>query len=976
MAIDKSLKIIISAVDNASAQLGNINQAFFSLSKGIIAAETAIIGMSAAAAGLTTKLGSELVQTASEYADGLLDIVAVVGKTGASHQELSGILDSLVAQFPITGKEGASAMEQIAQMGFTSAKEIDNLSRASLELSIATKTDLQTAIGAVLPLMQAYKINVEDVGRVTNLLAAAQFSGASSVEDLKEGLKFIAPIASMAGIQMEELVAAMELMKNMGLEASQTGTQLRGAITNLLDPPAKAKEALAELGVSTKDLQANMHSIAGIIDLFKGKTISATQAAALFGKQNVAVAGLINDGADKLRNYTKSVTDTTAAFDAYTAKSQKYEVVMNNLGGTWDVMKKTIGEGLLPEVIKLMGVGPEDGIRGVISRIAELEKSSHGIGQPLIEAFNTMKTAAQDIFGESIGGAEGFYNLLTQIAQAAKTNIEIWAIWISEGAKLFKEQTEGADLLTTLLRAVNTAIGGIALTVSAIRDAFAMLWFGIEVGVAATLTVVNDMKKGLLSLAISAAEAADAMPGIDFSDKIKNLEKARSEIKDVFNPEPPKLWTDNAVNALVAADEAVTRFSEKSKKSKDILEEPVEIKVDSEQIETAEDRAKNFQDALEMLGIKEYKPKIDTTEIEHAEKDLSGLEDINIQIDAVKLEIEKKEFSQATDEARNELLEIQGEINALNDESLNLSANTDSYEDAGGRLVEIRDKIKELEAKKAVIAVSLNADTTQKEISELNKQLTSLYDKRSEVLEIKAVTPDPKIWGEVEDKYTETIELVNGKPIVFKTKIDEESKQEVIKDVDILAMKGKEKLSDFEKFQLSLEKEKFKADLKMAELDAKQSHDLIKKNMDYDLKIKTESMKAATEIAKAKSEEIKAAFDSLGESIGAVSGGIGDMFGALADFEGSQLQYERLMDIMKEQMRNEERLIDAQIELAAAEKEKMAAETERLKDPTQRPIEVSVVGDTTTWLKGLMQELFKTITAQARQEIWDCFGAE
>lgn len=51
-----------------------------------------------------------------------------------------------------------------------------------------------------------------------------------------ETFKYVAPVAGSLGYKAEDVAAAVGLMANSGIKASQAGTSLRSLLTNLAKP--------------------------------------------------------------------------------------------------------------------------------------------------------------------------------------------------------------------------------------------------------------------------------------------------------------------------------------------------------------------------------------------------------------------------------------------------------------------------------------------------------------------------------------------------------------------------------------------------------------------------------------------------------------------------------------------------------------------------------------------------------------------
>jgi TP901 family phage tail tape measure protein len=574
MAIESEAKIIISAVDKYSDTFGDLNSGFGTLTKTAMLASTAVATFSVGMAALTVKMGSSAVQSAADFRDAIFDVSAVVGNAGASTGQISTILDDLVQKFPVTGAQAGKALESIAQFGFGAEEQLKNISDAAVGLQIATGTDLNTTVSALTATLNQFGLEASETARVSNVLAAAQFNSAASVSDLREGLKFAGPIAKLFNKDLESTVGVLSLLRDSGLAAEQSGTLLRGAMVALSKETEKGTSALAKYGLTYADVNPATKSYVEILKSFNGATIEGSDAIAIFGTEASSFASIINKGSDSLSKRIGQVTATSSAEDAAAEKSKKWSVVLDNLGGTLDVFKKTIAEGLLPVIIDFIGSDENSGIRGVIDQLLKLEKSSGSIGGPLIDAFNALRDATKDVFDNSFqGNIENVYDWLSNISKALSENIKIIINLGAEFAKLFIDSTTGAEKLQALLKVANVAITAIALSVAVVRDSFTGLYLIATDGATELNVIINELDKSLAEFGLAVLEAIDRIPFVDLSKSItevkENIKLYQKEIDagnaKLSDSKPAELWSKSVLEASAKNIESIEELGVKAK---------------------------------------------------------------------------------------------------------------------------------------------------------------------------------------------------------------------------------------------------------------------------------------------------------------------------------------------------------------------------------------------------------------------------
>jgi hypothetical protein len=173
-------------------------------------------------------------------------------------------------------------------------------------------------------------------------------------------------------------------------------------------------------------------------------------------------------------------------------------------------------------------------------------------------------------------------------------------------------------------------------------------------------------------------------------------------------------------------------------------------------------------------------------------------------------------------------------------------------------------------------------------------------------------------------------------------------------------------ISNMSKEELKIFTEKFKADLKMTELTTKQTHELVKANLEWSAKIEIAQLEADA-------KKVVAAFETIGASVQATAEATASMFGGLLTLIGEgdlfPSEIERLYSLVERQLSVQEALAAAQVELTHEQAENMRLQNERIRkgDPAVS-IAVSVEGDVEGWLAGLMESLFNEIMTKASAE--------
>lgn len=192
-------------------------------------------------------------------------------------------------------------------------------------------------------------------------------------------MKYIAPVASAMGISIEETAAAIGLLSNAGIQGSQSGTVLRGALSRLAKPSKEASDLMKELGFNAYDANGKMLPLNKIIGNLQKSTANLTDAqkqnalVTMFGQESLSgMLALIAAGPEQL-------VALTEGFENCDGSAKKMaDTMQNNLKGKITAFKSAlegagiaIGENLLPAL-----TGMVEKVTGVVSAFGKLPQST------------------------------------------------------------------------------------------------------------------------------------------------------------------------------------------------------------------------------------------------------------------------------------------------------------------------------------------------------------------------------------------------------------------------------------------------------------------------------------------------------------------------------------------------------------------------------------------------------------------------
>lgn len=208
----------------------------------------------AAAAALITR---DVINTGREYEQAITDVGAVMLKTRGEIEALDVKAKQLGATTKFTATESANAMELMAKAGF---KQHEVLAGVGGVLSAAAASSMELAETAdhVSNVLKGMGLEAMEATRVADVLALASSRTNSTIGSLGESMRNVSSTARQLKVPLEDVVAGVALLQDVGLDASVAGSAMNTMLTKLAKPPAAVAAQMKRMGVAFKDAKGNM----------------------------------------------------------------------------------------------------------------------------------------------------------------------------------------------------------------------------------------------------------------------------------------------------------------------------------------------------------------------------------------------------------------------------------------------------------------------------------------------------------------------------------------------------------------------------------------------------------------------------------------------------------------------------------------------------------------------------------------------
>jgi TP901 family phage tail tape measure protein len=288
----------------------------------------------------------------------MLVVKGVTGATGAAFRALTDQAKELGRTTSFTATEVAGLQTELGRAGF-STSEIDAATGSILNLARATQTDLPTAAGIAAATIRQFGLEASEAGRIADALTLTANKTFNTLGSIGEALKFAAPVALDFDVPLEDTLALVGALGNIGIQGSMAGSTLRRLFTL---SGAESEKLTNIFGVDFADSAGNARPLIDVLAEVNTATADLGTAARsqkfnqAFGLLGITGASALGRAAGPVRELRDALLDAggTAASIA--------GIMDSKIGGSFRMMMSAtqgvaleIGEILEPAMMSLVG---------------------------------------------------------------------------------------------------------------------------------------------------------------------------------------------------------------------------------------------------------------------------------------------------------------------------------------------------------------------------------------------------------------------------------------------------------------------------------------------------------------------------------------------------------------------------------------------------------------------------------------------
>ncbi|RPH42101.1 MAG: phage tail tape measure protein, partial [Burkholderiales bacterium] len=282
----------LEQTEKAAKESGNAMQGFgesmMNAAKYIGGLAAAYLSFQALKAGITA-----VVETGMNFEKMMTTVQAISGANAQEFVQLSDAAKQMGETTSFSATQAAEALKNLAASGFSTSQSIASLEPV-LNLAIAGEYGLAESAELVSDTLTAFKMPVEDAGRLTDVLVKTINIASTDIPLMANSLKYVSGTAQLMGIDIEKTSAVIGVLAQNAIKGETAGTSLNQVFV-------KMGKAAKELGLS---------STAGFDEVMAGVQKagwSVEKLGEIFGTEQIKTVAAITGNLDMLKKFEADI---------------------------------------------------------------------------------------------------------------------------------------------------------------------------------------------------------------------------------------------------------------------------------------------------------------------------------------------------------------------------------------------------------------------------------------------------------------------------------------------------------------------------------------------------------------------------------------------------------------------------------------------------------------------------------------------
>jgi TP901 family phage tail tape measure protein len=346
----------------------------------------------------TYRAAMNIVGEGAQFEKSMTAVRGVARATASEYAKLTAKAREMGATTEWTATQAAEAEKYLAMAGLN-VLEVSKALRPTLDIATGGMIGLAEAADLTTNIMTGMKIPVENLTGVNDVLIGTITRTNSSITELAESFKYVAPTAQTFGYDIQQTSAYLGMLHNAGLKGSLAGTNLSRAMLGV-------DKVLRSMGKSAKDAQGNTYSLTDAMKMVNDagwSTSKVMQTVGLVGgraflilKQNIPYLEALEKQLRNVEGESKALADKmrgtlAVAFDVLKSKitdikldfmakhTQYLRESIVSLGAAIEKNKKNIESWIEKSIEMLKFLAIMASMKGLITIVVSLASAIRGL---------------------------------------------------------------------------------------------------------------------------------------------------------------------------------------------------------------------------------------------------------------------------------------------------------------------------------------------------------------------------------------------------------------------------------------------------------------------------------------------------------------------------------------------------------------------------------------------------------------------
>lgn len=345
---DVNKEISNSKIDKLAENFDKVSEASGKASDKLKPVSTAIAG-----------LGTASVAASITFEDSMAKVSTIADETEVSYDSMKKSIIDLSNQTGISANDIADNVYNAISAGQSTGDAVSFVTN-STKLAKAGFAEAGQSLDVLTTIMNAYGLEADRVGMVSDTLVQIQNKGKTTVAELSATMGKIIPTANSMGVSLDQLGAGYALMTSKGIATAETTTYMNSLLNELGKSGTKASEALKKgTGKTFQELTVGGYPLGDVLVMLeKEAKKSGVSLADMFGSAEAGKAALVlaTDSGEAFNSLLEDMENSLGATDT------AFEKVNNTTGNK---LKQSLNE------VKNSAINMGDTLAPITSMVAE-----------------------------------------------------------------------------------------------------------------------------------------------------------------------------------------------------------------------------------------------------------------------------------------------------------------------------------------------------------------------------------------------------------------------------------------------------------------------------------------------------------------------------------------------------------------------------------------------------------------------------